>query len=48
MNAALALNGVKLPWTAEEIGQIIIRSAHGLVEDGDLADWLRDRAARGQ
>jgi death-on-curing protein len=48
MNAALAMNGVKLTWTAEEIGQIIIRCARGLVEDGDLADWLRDRAARGQ
>ena len=48
MNAALAMNGVKLIWNTEEIGQIIIRCAQGLVEDGDLADWLRDRAARGQ
>ena len=48
MNAALAMNGVKLIWNTEEIGQIIIRCALGLVEDGDLADWLRDRAARGQ
>ncbi len=48
MNAALAMNGVKLIWNIEEIGQIIIRCAQGLVEDGDLADWLRDRAARGQ
>ena len=48
MNAALAMNGVKLIWNIEEIGQIIIRCAQGLVEDGDLADWLGDRAARGQ
>ena len=48
MNAALAMNGVKLRWTTEEIGQIIIRCAQGLMEDGDLADWLRDRAAAGR
>lgn len=44
MNAALALNGIRLSWNTEEIGQIIIRCAQGLMEDGDLADWLRDRA----
>lgn len=44
MNAALALNGVRLHWNTEEIGQIIIRCAQGLIEDGDLADWLRERA----
>lgn len=44
MNAALALNGVRMDWNTEEIGQIIIRCAQGLVEDGDLADWLRDKA----
>ena len=44
MNAALALNGVRLNWNTEEIGQIIIRCAQGLMEDGDLADWLRGRA----
>lgn len=44
MNAALALNGVRIRWNAEEIGQIIIRCAQGLMEDGDLADWLREKA----
>lgn len=44
MNAALALNGIRLSWNIEEIGLIIIRCAQGLMEDGDLADWLRDRA----
>ena len=47
MNAALALNGVRIRWTTEEIGQIIIRCAQGLMEDGDLADWLRDKAKAG-
>jgi death on curing protein len=44
MNAALRLNGVHMKWNTEEIGQIIIRCAQGLMEDGDLADWLRDKA----
>jgi death-on-curing protein len=44
MNAALAFNGVRMTWNTEEIGQIIIRCAQGLMEDGDLADWLRDKA----
>ncbi len=33
--------------TTEDIGQIIIRSAQRLMEDGDLADWLRDKAKLG-
>lgn len=48
MQVSLDLNGVTMPWNTEEIGQVIIRCAQGLVEDGDLADWLRDRAGRGQ
>lgn len=44
MNAALALNGIRMRFDTEEIGQIIIRCAQGKMDDGDLADWLRDRA----
>jgi death-on-curing protein len=44
MNAALALNGVRIRWDTEEVGQIIIRCAQGMMEDGDLADWLRGKA----
>jgi death on curing protein len=44
MDACLDLNGVQITWNTEEVGQIIIRCAQGLVEDGDLADWLRERA----
>jgi len=44
MHICLDLHGITLPWQTEEIGQIIIRCAQGLMEDGDLADWLRDRA----
>jgi death-on-curing protein len=45
MDLCLALNGIGIPWTTEEIGQIIIRCAQGLMEDGDLADWLRAKAS---
>ena len=45
MDLCLALNGIDIPWTTEEIGQIIIRCAQGLMEDGDLADWLRAQAS---
>jgi death on curing protein len=44
MNAALALNGIKITWNTVEVGQTIIRCAQGLMEDGDLADWLRLKA----
>lgn len=44
MDACLVLNGITMLFDTEEIGQIIIRCAQGKMDDGDLADWLRDRA----
>ncbi len=44
MNAALRLNGITIRWNTEEIGLIVIRCAQGLMEDGDLADWLREQS----
>jgi death on curing protein len=44
MNAALALNGVQIARNTKDVGQIIIRCAQGMMEDGDLADWLRGKA----
>ena len=41
MNAALAFNGVKRSWDFETVGPIIIRVAQGLMDGGDLAEWLR-------
>jgi death-on-curing protein len=46
MDACLVLNGITIPWNTEDVGQIIIRCAQGQIEDGDLADWLRDKAPR--
>ncbi len=41
MNAALAFNGIQITWTATEIGPTIIRAAQGLLDEGELAHWLR-------
>ncbi len=44
MDAFLDLNGVRITWSAEEVGPRIIALAQGLIDDGDLAEWLRDLA----
>jgi death on curing protein len=45
MNAVLALNGVAMTWDTIEVGQTIVRCAQGLLEEPDLADWLRLQSA---
>ena len=44
MDAFLDLNGIRITWSAEEVGQKIVALAQGLIDDGDLAEWLRDAA----
>ena len=44
MDAFLDLNGVQITWQAEEVGDKIIALAQGLIDDADLADWLRGGA----
>ena len=44
MNAALALNGVRLLHDPEDVGPVIIRTAQRLLDEGELAQWLRKRA----
>ena len=44
MNAALALNGIRIDWNTDEVGQTIIALAQGKLDDADLADWLRVKA----
>ena len=41
MHICLDLNGITIAWKTIDVGQTIIRCAQGLMEDGDLADWLR-------
>jgi len=41
MNAVLAFNGVQIRWAPLDIGPVIIRAAQGLLDEGELAHWLR-------
>ena len=41
MDVCLDLNGIQITWTAIEIGPTIIRAAQGLLDEGELAHWLR-------
>lgn len=43
MDVCLDLNGVQITWTATEIGPVIIRAAQRLLDEGELAEWLRQR-----
>jgi death-on-curing protein len=47
MQVCLYLNGIEMRWDIEEVGQVVIRGAQGLMDDGDLAEWLRERAVGG-
>ncbi|MEO6301141.1 MAG: type II toxin-antitoxin system death-on-curing family toxin [Paracoccaceae bacterium] len=44
MDVCLDLNGVQIAWTATEIGPAIIRAAQRLMDEAELAQWLRQRA----
>ena len=44
MQVSLDLHGFALSESTEEIGQTIVRVAQGVVEEYDLAAWLRDTA----
>jgi len=44
MDTCLDLNGVQIAWSALDIGPIIIRTAQGLLDEGELGHWLRSRA----
>lgn len=44
MQACLEGNGIACNLTATEIGPVIIRAAQRLLDAGELAHWLRQRA----
>lgn len=46
MDACLDLNGIQITWSADHVGPQIIALAQGQIDDGTLADWLRDLAGR--
>ena len=41
MDICLTINGIELDYDAEEAGQMIIKAAQEIVEEEELADWLR-------
>ena len=43
MDAVLVLNGVTPAYDTEAVGQVIIRAAQRLMDEGELAEWLRER-----
>ena len=47
MDVCLDLNGVEIAWQGTETGDLIIRAAQGLLDEADLAQWLRMKAASG-
>lgn len=44
MDVCLDLNGIRIGWTATDVGPVIIKAAQRLMDEGELADWLRARA----
>lgn len=44
MDVCLDLNGIQINWSATEIGPVIIRAAQRLLDEGEVAEWLRQRA----
>ncbi|MGR3342505.1 MAG: type II toxin-antitoxin system death-on-curing family toxin [Paracoccaceae bacterium] len=44
MDVCLDLNGVEIAWNVKDVGDLIIRVAQGLVDEDELAGWLRTNA----
>ncbi len=45
MDVCLCLNGISLDYEADDIGALIVKTAQGIVDESELSDWLRRRAA---
>ncbi len=43
MDICLALNDIRLEYDSEEIGEIIIKAAQGVIDEMELAEWLRSQ-----
>jgi death on curing protein len=44
MDAALGMNGILIQFDTEDAGNMIIRAAQRQMDEGELAEWLRERA----
>jgi death-on-curing protein len=43
MDICLALNGISLEYDAEEVGALVVKAAQGIVDEVELAEWLRSQ-----
>lgn len=43
MDLCLLINGIQLSYEADVIGQIIVKASQGLIDEADLAQWLRNQ-----
>lgn len=41
MDVCLLLKGIELDYNVEEAGPLIIKAARGIVDETELAEWLR-------
>ena len=41
MDLCLALNGIDMDYLETNVGPLIIRAAQGIVDEVELAEWLR-------
>lgn len=41
MDVCLTLNGIELDFNTEEAGDMIIKTAQKIIDESDLADWLK-------
>jgi len=44
MDICLALNNVTLDYEAEEIGDMLVKAAQGIIDESELAQWLRSKS----
>jgi len=43
MDICLTLNGIGLEYDAEHVGSLIVKAAQGIVDEVELAEWLRSQ-----
>ena len=43
MDICLTLNGISLEYDAEEVGNLVVKAAPGIVDEVELAEWLRSQ-----
>ena len=44
MDICPTLNGINLEHAGEEVGDLVVRAAQGIVDEAELTEWLRSQA----